>query len=156
MPFIHFLGIAISSCLCVLGTQNEIAHAHYASQVSHRKTDVLTTARTTLSMLVSDEMLTIETGLSLFLSIWSRLQTDCMDILKWLQKGKHHSVCWTYRINFKSVSDRVSASSPCRVLQWVHGFCHHYRDLKYVSLTSRTFHHPSLLIWTVPALFMGQ
>jgi hypothetical protein len=73
-------------------TQNEIAHAHYASQVSHRRTDVLTTARTTLSMLVSDEMLTVETGLSLFLSIWSRLQTDCTDILKWLQNGKHHSV----------------------------------------------------------------
>jgi hypothetical protein len=72
-------------------TRNEVAHAHYTAQVCHRKTDAITTAQTTMSTLVSDEMITFELGLSLFVSIWSRLQSDCTDILHWLQNPRNYS-----------------------------------------------------------------
>ncbi|KAF9463275.1 hypothetical protein BDZ94DRAFT_1259539 [Collybia nuda] len=69
-------------------TRNEVAHAQYASQVCRRKTDALAITQTTMSKLVSDEMIMLESGLSLFLSIWSRLQCDCIDILQWLQNPR--------------------------------------------------------------------
>jgi hypothetical protein len=71
-------------------SRNEVAHAQYTAQVCHRKTDAITTAQTTMSTLVSDEMIAIELGLSFFLSIWSRLQSDCTDILHWLQNPRNH------------------------------------------------------------------
>ncbi|THV05761.1 hypothetical protein K435DRAFT_890403 [Dendrothele bispora CBS 962.96] len=71
-------------------TQNEIVHAHYAAQVSHRRTDVLTTARTAIAKLVSDEILTIEAKLSFFMSIWLRLQTDCVEIMRWLENSRNN------------------------------------------------------------------
>ncbi|RDB23491.1 hypothetical protein Hypma_009392 [Hypsizygus marmoreus] len=71
-------------------TRNEVAHAQYTAQVCHRKTDAITTAQTTMSTIVFDEMIAIESGLSLFLSIWSRLQCDCTDILQWLQNPRSH------------------------------------------------------------------
>jgi hypothetical protein len=43
-----------------------------------------------MSTLVSDEMIAIESGISFFLSIWSRLQWDCTDILHWLQNPRNH------------------------------------------------------------------
>ncbi|KAF8062327.1 hypothetical protein FPV67DRAFT_266790 [Lyophyllum atratum] len=71
-------------------TRNEVAHAQYTAQVCHRKTDAITTAQTAMSTLVSDEMIAIESGISFFLAIWSRLQWDCTDILHWLQNPRNH------------------------------------------------------------------
>ncbi|GLB39918.1 hypothetical protein LshimejAT787_0704280 [Lyophyllum shimeji] len=71
-------------------TRNEVAHAQYTAQVCHRKTDAITTAQTTMSTLVSDEMIALESGLSFFLIVWSALQSDCADILHWLQNPRNH------------------------------------------------------------------
>ncbi|KAJ7595020.1 hypothetical protein C8J56DRAFT_454931 [Mycena floridula] len=65
--------------------QNEMTHAHYAVQVSHRTTDVLTSSILTISTLISEEMLILEASLSFFLTIWSRLQSDCLAVHQWLQ-----------------------------------------------------------------------
>lgn len=73
-------------------TRNEVAHAQYSAQVCHRKADAIIAAQTTISALVSDEMIIIESGLSLFLSVWSRLQFDCAELLQWLQAPKTHPV----------------------------------------------------------------
>jgi len=72
------------------GTRNEVTHAQYTAQVCHRKTDALTTAQTMISTLISDEMIAMESSLSFFLSIWSRLQYDSNDILHWLQHPRGH------------------------------------------------------------------
>ncbi|KAF8219636.1 hypothetical protein L208DRAFT_1338840 [Tricholoma matsutake] len=74
------------------GTQNSVTHAQYTAQVCHRRTHGLTTAQTTISSLVSEEMIVMESGLSFFLSIWSRLQYDCNDILNWLQHPRGHPI----------------------------------------------------------------
>jgi len=65
--------------------RNEVAHAQYAAQLRHSGKDFLSGVQTTLAALVSDDMLTFESGLSLFLSVWSRLRTDCSEIFHWLQ-----------------------------------------------------------------------
>ncbi|KAJ8521524.1 hypothetical protein ONZ45_g1782 [Pleurotus djamor] len=65
--------------------QSELTHADYASQLQHRKTDTVTTSRAALSTLVSDQMILTQAILGLSLAIWARLQTDCRDILAWLQ-----------------------------------------------------------------------
>ncbi|KAL0946185.1 hypothetical protein HGRIS_012446 [Hohenbuehelia grisea] len=66
-------------------THNEVAHADYAAQVSHRRNDSVTTSRAAVSSLASDQMMAIQGSLGLFLAIWSRLQTDCTEILRWVQ-----------------------------------------------------------------------
>ncbi|KAG6811620.1 hypothetical protein H0H92_006584 [Tricholoma furcatifolium] len=68
--------------------RSEVAHAQYTAQVHQRKTDALTSAQTTMSTLVSDEMISLESCLSLFLSTWSRLHVDCTEILRWLQNPR--------------------------------------------------------------------
>ena len=83
--------IPLLKMICI-GNRNEVTHAQYTAQVCHRKTDALTTAQTAISILVSDEMVAIESSLSFFLSIWSRLQFDCNDILYWLQHPRGHPV----------------------------------------------------------------
>ena len=67
------------------GKRNEVAHAQYASQLRQSRTDPLATAQTMLSAFLLDQMLTSESGSSLFLSIWSRLRTDCNEIFHWLK-----------------------------------------------------------------------
>ncbi|KAF9260718.1 hypothetical protein L218DRAFT_1002458 [Marasmius fiardii PR-910] len=69
---------------------NELVHAQYSVQVAHRNTDIVATTRTAISSLVSEEMLNIQTGLCLFLTIWATLRTECMDILYWLENQKKH------------------------------------------------------------------
>ncbi|KAF9078443.1 hypothetical protein BDP27DRAFT_1412431 [Rhodocollybia butyracea] len=69
-------------------TQNGIAHALYNSQVSHRQTDITTTVRIAIPSLVSEEIIMTEPSLTFFVSIWARLQADCLDILRWLQEDR--------------------------------------------------------------------
>jgi len=68
-----------------IGKRNEVAHAQYASQLRQSRTDPLAAAQTMVSAFLLDQMLTSESGLSLFLSIWSRLRTDCNEIFHWLK-----------------------------------------------------------------------
>jgi len=68
-----------------LGKQNEVAHAQYAAQMRQSRTDPVATAHTMLSAFCLDQLLTSESGLSLYLAIWSRLRTDCSDILYWIK-----------------------------------------------------------------------
>ncbi|KAL0579932.1 hypothetical protein V5O48_002103 [Marasmius crinis-equi] len=70
---------------------NELAHIHYSVEVTRRRTDLMNTTRTAMSTLVSDEILNIQAGLSLFLAIWASLRTECMAILDWLQNRKKYS-----------------------------------------------------------------
>ncbi|KAJ7481627.1 hypothetical protein FB451DRAFT_1129986 [Mycena latifolia] len=70
------------------GTRNEVAHAQYTTQISHRKSDVLSKARTAISDLIPNGMLLLEASLSLFLAIWLRLQADCLDIVNWIQNNR--------------------------------------------------------------------
>ncbi|KAF5392665.1 hypothetical protein D9757_000934 [Collybiopsis confluens] len=72
-------------------SENGIAHALYNSKVSHRQTDLTTTTRIAISSLVSEEILTTEPILTFFVSIWARLQADCLDILRWLQQDRKPS-----------------------------------------------------------------
>jgi len=65
--------------------QNEVAHAQYAAQTRQSRTDPVATAHTMLSTFCLDQLLTSESGLSLYLAIWSRLRTDCSDILYWIK-----------------------------------------------------------------------
>jgi hypothetical protein len=65
--------------------RNEVAHAQYASQLSQSRTDPLAIAQTMVSAFLLDQTLTSESGLSLFLSIWSRLRTDCSEIFHWIK-----------------------------------------------------------------------
>lgn len=69
---------------------SELVHAQYSVQVAHRNTDIVATTRTAISNLVSDEILNIQTGLGLFLTIWATLRTECMDVLEWLENQKKH------------------------------------------------------------------
>jgi len=69
------------------GTRNEVAHAQYTTQISHRKSDVLSKARTAISDLVPNEISILETAMSLFMAIWLRLQADCLEIVNWLQNN---------------------------------------------------------------------
>ncbi|KAG5728126.1 hypothetical protein E4T56_gene19240 [Termitomyces sp. T112] len=68
--------------------RNEVAHAQYTAEVCQRKTDVLSSVQTMMSSLVCDEMISIESGFSLFLSVWSRLHADCTVILDWVQNTR--------------------------------------------------------------------
>jgi hypothetical protein len=69
-----------------------MTHAHYTSEICHRKTDTLTTAQTTMSTLASDTMIVAESGLTPLLAIWSRLQQDCAELLQWLQNPRDQTV----------------------------------------------------------------
>ena len=94
------------------GTRNEVTHAQYTAQVCHRKTDALTTAQTMISTLVSDEMIAIESSLSFFLSIWSRLQYDCNDILHWLQHSRGHPVGFQGAHGYSMLIYYVTGDAP--------------------------------------------
>lgn len=72
--------------------RNEVAHAQYASQLRQSRTDPLAAAQTMLSAFLLDQMLTSESGSSLFLSIWSRLRTDCNEIFHWLKNPGQFAV----------------------------------------------------------------
>ncbi|KAF8809624.1 hypothetical protein BYT27DRAFT_7093581 [Phlegmacium glaucopus] len=65
--------------------RNEVAHAQYAAQLRQSRTDPVATAHTMLSAFSLDQLLTSESGLSLYLAIWSRLRTDCSDIFHWIK-----------------------------------------------------------------------
>lgn len=65
--------------------KSEVTHAQYAVQVSHRQTDALNTARSAVSSFVFDLMVNVEYGLSLFLSVWSSVMGDCLQMVAWLQ-----------------------------------------------------------------------
>ncbi|KAJ7747980.1 hypothetical protein DFH07DRAFT_1062673 [Mycena maculata] len=67
------------------GTRNAVAHAQYTTQISHRTSDVLSKAQTAISDLVPNQMLTLETALTLFMGIWLTLQADCLEIVNWIQ-----------------------------------------------------------------------
>ncbi|KAJ3515614.1 hypothetical protein NLJ89_g1653 [Agrocybe chaxingu] len=64
--------------------RNEVAHAQYAAQLRQDRTDPLAAAHAMLCAFLLDELLTSESGLSLFLSIWSRLHRDCNDVYQWI------------------------------------------------------------------------
>lgn len=64
--------------------RNEVAHAQYSSQIRMQQNDCLAIAHSTLASLVADVSLSLESGLVLFLSIWSRLRMDCGEILQWI------------------------------------------------------------------------
>ncbi|KAJ7130132.1 hypothetical protein C8R44DRAFT_61510 [Mycena epipterygia] len=70
------------------GTRNEVAHAQYTAQISHRKSDVLSQARTAISDLVPNEISILEATLNFFLAIWLRLQADCLDVVSWIQNNR--------------------------------------------------------------------
>ncbi|KAJ6511376.1 hypothetical protein C8R47DRAFT_963807 [Mycena vitilis] len=70
------------------GTQSAVAHAQYTTQISHRKSDVLSNARTAISDLVPHEILTIEATFSHLTAIWLRLQTDSSEIFNWVQTNR--------------------------------------------------------------------
>jgi len=65
--------------------RNEVAHAQYAAQLCQSRTDPVATAHNMLSAFCLDQLLTSESGLSLYLAIWSRLKADCSDILYWIK-----------------------------------------------------------------------
>ncbi|TFK75683.1 hypothetical protein BDN72DRAFT_450399 [Pluteus cervinus] len=69
-------------------TRNEVAHADYTAQLSHSNTDVVTTAQKAISTLVADEILAFESMLCFLLSAWTRLQTDCAEIYRWLSQPR--------------------------------------------------------------------
>ncbi|KAJ7291126.1 hypothetical protein C8J57DRAFT_1043674 [Mycena rebaudengoi] len=70
-------------------TRNEVAHAQYASQISHRKSDILSNVRSAISDLVPNEVSSLETALNFMMAIWLRLQADCQEMLTWIQKGRN-------------------------------------------------------------------
>ena len=72
-------------CLWFLGKRSEVIHAQYAAQVRQSRTDPVATAHSMLSAFCLDQLLTSESGLTLYLAIWSRLRTDCSDILHWIK-----------------------------------------------------------------------
>ncbi|KAH9474790.1 hypothetical protein JR316_0013255 [Psilocybe cubensis] len=65
--------------------RDEVAHAQYSSQLRICRTNPLSIGHTMISAFLLDEILTSESGLSLYLSIWSRLRTDCSDIFHWVK-----------------------------------------------------------------------
>jgi len=65
--------------------RNEVVHAQYDAQLHQSRTDPVATAHTMVSAFCLDQLLTSESGLSLYLAIWSRLRTDCSDILYWIK-----------------------------------------------------------------------
>ncbi|PPQ92541.1 hypothetical protein CVT25_010374 [Psilocybe cyanescens] len=65
--------------------RNEVAHAQYSAQLRQCRTNPLAIGHTMISSFLMDEILTSESGLSLYLSIWSRLRTDCSDIFHWIK-----------------------------------------------------------------------
>ncbi|CAA7269934.1 unnamed protein product [Cyclocybe aegerita] len=69
--------------------RNEVAHAQYAAQLRQSRTDPLAAAQAMLCAFLLDELLTSESGLSLFLSIWSRLHRDCNDVYQWIANPAH-------------------------------------------------------------------
>lgn len=73
-------------------TENEKTHIHYTVQMAHRRTDLITMVRTAMSSLVSNEITTFETGLTFLLTLWSRLQTDCLQLNKWLSESCHQEI----------------------------------------------------------------
>ncbi|KAK7019892.1 tryptophan synthase beta subunit-like PLP-dependent enzyme [Favolaschia claudopus] len=84
------------------GMRNEVAHAQYTTQISHRKSDVLSQARTAISDLVPSQTLMLEGTLNLFAAIWLRLQTDSLDILNWVQHGREPPPCTSAYLNGSS------------------------------------------------------
>jgi hypothetical protein len=66
------------------------------------RTDPVATAHTMLSAFCLDQLLTSESGLSLYLAIWSRLRTDCSDILYWIKNPAGQSVSPLLNIYFES------------------------------------------------------
>jgi hypothetical protein len=97
------------------GTRNEIAHAQYTTQISHRKSDVLSKARTAISDLVPQEILMLEGALSLFTTTWLRLQTDSLDIFNWVQ----HNRVSSFSSELKP-PDLVKEPPPC-ISAYLHG-----------------------------------
>ncbi|KAJ7031638.1 hypothetical protein C8F04DRAFT_695714 [Mycena alexandri] len=75
------------------GTQSEVAHAQYTTQISHRKSDVLSKARIATSDLVPNQILLLEPILSLVTAIWLRLQGDSLDVLNWVQNNREPPPC---------------------------------------------------------------
>lgn len=69
----------------VAGKRSEVAHAQYSAQLRQSRTDPLACAQTMVCSFLLDELLTSESGLSLFLSLWSRLRSDCSEIYHWLK-----------------------------------------------------------------------
>ncbi|KAF6751732.1 hypothetical protein DFP72DRAFT_850558 [Ephemerocybe angulata] len=63
---------------------SELAHAQYTAQIRMHQTDCLGITQSTVASLACDTMLSLESGLALFLSIWARLRSDCGEILQWL------------------------------------------------------------------------
>ncbi|KAJ7164980.1 hypothetical protein C8R46DRAFT_301577 [Mycena filopes] len=75
------------------GTRNEVAHAQYTAQISHRKSDVLSKARIATSDLVPNQISLLEPILSLITAIWLRLQGDSSDVLHWVQNNREPPPC---------------------------------------------------------------
>ena len=64
------------------------------------RTDPVATAHTMLSAFCLEQLLTSESGLSLYLAIWTRLRTDCSDILYWIKNPAGQSVSAVLRSVF--------------------------------------------------------
>lgn len=56
------------------------------------RTDPVAAAHTMLSAFCLEQLLTSESGLSLYLAIWTRLRTDCSDILYWIKNPAGQTV----------------------------------------------------------------
>ncbi|KAF9450786.1 hypothetical protein P691DRAFT_664543 [Macrolepiota fuliginosa MF-IS2] len=72
--------------------RNEVAHAVYSAQLCFGKGDKFSNTQTSLSTLVSDEIIHFESGLSLILGIWARLLADSTDIYQWLRNPSKNRV----------------------------------------------------------------
>lgn len=91
------------------GKRNEVAHAQYAAQLRQDRVDPLATAQTMLSAFLLDQMLSSESGLSIFLSIWARLRTDCNEIYHWV-KNPGQSVSLLFSFVFHSMESNFFSS----------------------------------------------
>ncbi|KAF9045319.1 hypothetical protein BJ165DRAFT_1346256 [Panaeolus papilionaceus] len=67
--------------------QSELAHAQYSSQLRQSRTDHLANTHTQIISFLLEYLMASQSTLSLFLSIWSRLRTDCSEVFHWSKSG---------------------------------------------------------------------
>lgn len=104
-----------------LGKRNEVAHAQYAAQLRQSRTDPVATAHTMLSAFSLDQLLTSESGLSLYLAIWSRLRTDCSDIFHWIKNPPGQSVGSVSPSHLGTIIETCTQNVPPVILSYLEG-----------------------------------
>jgi hypothetical protein len=86
------------------------------------RTDPVATAHTMLSAFCLDQLLTSESGLSLYLAIWSRLRTDCSDILYWIKNPAGQSVSAVLSFSILGpIVDTHTQNLPPVILSYLEG-----------------------------------